>query len=307
MTRNDQDGDLAGTIAVDNLDQLHLSAARARRRLLEAPGLISWVRLQITPTMGGAQDGMPRAASKTAPLPLRADAVDDSDDAFARLLEWVSYWAGELDADPPVAIRAKWATPDDPRGFRAGTTPDGAGLLVQTATTWLLTRQDRIELNDSAAAYFDDVADITFQLRQRYPRAPRPARGVLERPCPVCDRFSYGAEWVEGGGVEDFALSCSHCGHTETAVSFIKAGRVRELLHELREEHADPRSEWWTKRKAVLELDIRIQTLNRYITEDDLPTYTVDGVVYVNTEELLALYRRKRMTKKGFNATPKSA
>ena len=74
-------------------DLLHLAAARARLRLLEAPTLVGYVRALMVPAMGGAQDGMPRAASKTPPLPLRADAIDDTDDVWSRLLYWVNYWA----------------------------------------------------------------------------------------------------------------------------------------------------------------------------------------------------------------------
>lgn len=284
-------------------DLLHLAAARARRRLLEVAGLVAYVRTLVVPAMGGASDGMPRAASKTAPLPLRADAVDDSDDAYARLLEWVSYWARELATEPPVAVQVKWRAKDEPDGFRAGTTPAGAGLLVKLVTTWLLTHQDRIVVHASAQAYLDDVADMVWKLRAKYPRAPRPERGVLERPCPVCDRFTFGASWPGEAAVDEFELVCSFCGHTEQAAAFIREGRVRELLHELREEHADPRSEWWTKRQAQSELEITKQTLNRYIAEGSLPTYTADGTVYVNTEDLLTLWRAKRSAKRGTQMT----
>jgi len=67
----------------------------------------------------------------------------------------------------------------------------------------------------------------------------------------------------------------------------MKTGRVRELLHELRQEHAEPKSEWWTKRQAILELGITIQSLNRYITEG-LITATYSGTVYVHTDDLFS-------------------
>ncbi|ROP78313.1 hypothetical protein EDF18_0959 [Frigoribacterium sp. PhB107] len=283
-------------------DLLHLAAARARRRLLEADGLVAYIRTLVVPPLGGASDGMPRAASKTPPLPLRADAVDDTDDTYARLIEWVSYWAGQLTTEPPVALQVKWAAKDEPAGFRAGTTPAGAGLLVKMLTTWLLTRQDQILGQPAAQEYLDDVADIVWKLRSKYPRAPRPERGVLERPCPVCDRFTFGATWPGQAAVEEFELVCSFCGHSEAAAAFIRDGRVRELLHELREEHADPRSEWWTKRQAQMELDIGKTTLNRYIADGDLQTYTVDGTVYVSTEDLLTLWRTKRAASRGVAA-----
>jgi hypothetical protein len=316
MTRRDENGDLQGMTPNDDLDELHLAAARARQRLLEAPSIISWVRAQLTPAMGGAQDGMPRPPSQTsAPLPLRADAVDDSDDAFARILYWVAYWANLYEETAPALVVTHWRVQGETAGFRAGITPEGVSGLVRTATTWLLAHQDRILMHEDARTYLDDVTDIIWQLHRSYPTAPRPARGVLDRPCPVCDHFAFGAEWPDHSDiswpdhppVDDFTLRCSFCEHTETAQSFIKAGRVRELLHELREEHADVKSEWWTKRQAVLELGITVQSVNRYIATDGLPTYTAGGVVYVNVEELLELYRSKRVAKKLNNATPRSA
>jgi hypothetical protein len=303
MTRDDENGDLAGATPADGLDELHLAAARARRSLLEAPSIIGWVRAQVTPAMGGSQDGMPRAASKTAPLPLRADAVDDSDDAFARILYWVAYWSGLYEEQAPSAVQAHWRVQGETVGFRAGVTAEGASGLVSIATTWLLTRQDRILLHEDARTYLDDVADIVWQLHQRYPTAPRAARGVLDRPCPVCDRFAFGADWPDHSDaqwpdqppVDDFTLRCSFCEYSETSESFIRSGRVRELLHELREEHADPKSEWWTIRQAVTELDVTRRTLERYIADGQLPTYTAGGTLHVSSEELLDLWRRKRM------------
>jgi hypothetical protein len=144
--------------------------------------------------------------------------------------------------------------------------------------------------------------------------APHPTRGVLDRPCPICDRFTFGADWPEHPEitypeptpVDDFTLRCSFCEHTEDASTCIRAGRVRELIHELREDHAEPRSEWWTKRQAVVELDMTMRSLDNYI-RDGLGTYTVERQVYVNVEEVLIMWRSKRMKRNGTFATPRSA
>jgi hypothetical protein len=106
--------------------------------------------------------------------------------------------------------------------------------------------------------------------------------------------------------VDDFTLRCSFCEHTEDASTCIRAGRVRELIHELREDHAEPRSEWWTKRQAVVELDMTMRSLDNYI-RDGLGTYTVERQVYVNVEEVLIMWRSKRMKRNGTFATPRSA
>ena len=280
---------------------LQLAAARARRRLLEAPALVGYVRALMVPGLGGAQDGMPRAASKTAPLPLRADAVDDTDDIYARLTHWVHYWGRILGATPPSAVLVHWARDGEAAGFRAETTPAGAQALLQQVTLWLLVRHDPIAAHVDGPTYFDDVNGMLRDLWAKYPTAPRAARGVLDRACPVCDRFAFGAHWPDDAEVDGFVLACSFCGHSQPAADFIRAGRVRELMHELREEHAEPRSEWWTKRQAVVELDITMRTLDRYIV-GGLGTYTVQGTVYVNTEDLLALWREKRAKARGTQA-----
>jgi hypothetical protein len=287
-------------------DLLHLAAARARRRLLEAPALVGYVRALMVPGLSGAQDGMPRAASKTAPLPMRADAVDDTDDVFARLTYWVNYWAGTYQVQPPSAVLVHWAREGEAAGFRAETTSAGATKLLEQVTTWLLVRHDLITHHEAGEVYFDDVNGMLRDLWAKYPTAPRAPRGVLDRACPICDRFTFGAHWPDDAGVDGFVLSCSFCGHTEAAAAFIKAGRVRELMHELREEHADPKSEWWTKRKAVVELDMTMRTLDNYV-RDGLATYTVDGSVYVHVDDLLAMWREKRVKRKGTYATPRSA
>lgn len=187
---------------------------------------------------------MPRPASKTAPLPVTAYAADDTDDVYARLLHWVSYWAGVYQVAPPATMQVRWARDREVTGFRASTPPEDACPPTQLATLWLLARHDLLAGHDTGMIYFEDVADMMRDLRGQFPRAPRPPRGVLDRPCPVCGQYAFGATWT-GDSVEHFELRCSKCEHTEDATSFIKAGRVRELLHELRAEHAEPKSEWW--------------------------------------------------------------
>lgn len=288
--------DTLDAVETSDADELRLAAARARLRLTEAPDVIGWVRAQMTPGVGGAQDGMPRSASKTPPLPLRADAVDDADDAFTRLLHWLGFWSARFNEVAPALIVTHWRVEGETAGFRAGTSPEGAQALTSSVTLWLLARHDRMLDEHTSRTYFDDVADIVWQLRSRYPTSPRRQRAVLDRACPLCDRFTYGAEWLSED-VTDFELRCSFCDHHQDAGDFLKAGRVRELMHELREEHVDPKAEWWTKRQALTELEMGRSTLDRYITEG-LPTYTADSTVFVRVEELLALWREKRARQK---------
>lgn len=225
------------TIELDEATTLALTAARARRRLLEAPGLVAYMRTLVVPTLGGAKDGMPRAASKEPPAPMHVDALDDSDSVYAQLVNWVDYWAERLSARPPATLAAVWRNDSDVQGFRGTVTPPGAGQLVSFLTTWLLIRHDQIAAHEFGRAYFDDVSDIVRTAHGKYPRAPRGDRHVLPRPCPVCDRFALGAEW-QSEDVADFVLRCDHCGHEEPAALHLGVKRVQELIRDLREEHA---------------------------------------------------------------------
>ena len=224
------------TPEVDEETARALAAVRARRTLNDAAGLIAYARALAVPSLGTMSDGMPRAASKEAPLPFRADAIDDTDDAYARLIQWVTYWADTLEANPPATVVVVWKRGDDEQGFRAEATPAGAGQLVQILVTWLLIRWDQMLAHGGGEAFVEDVGDIFRPLFAKYPRAPRGQRRVLPRPCPVCDRFAFGAEW-RSENVTDFVLRCEHCGHEEAAAEHLAAKRVRELVRDLREEH----------------------------------------------------------------------
>lgn len=226
------------TPEVDAETAYALAAVRARRQLRDAPGLIAYARALAVPSLGTMSDGMPRAASKEAPLPFRADAIDDTDDAYARLVEWVTNWADILQVNPPATIGVLWRRgTGEGWGFRAEATPAGAGQLVQILTTWLLIRWDAMLAADAGRAFIDDIGDILRPLFGKYPRAPRGERQVLPRPCPVCDHFAFGAEW-HSEEVADFVLRCEHCGHEETAAEHLTVKRVRELVRDLREERA---------------------------------------------------------------------
>ncbi|QCR43429.1 hypothetical protein C1N91_07585 [Curtobacterium sp. SGAir0471] len=230
----------AGEAAVDPTALLSLAAARARLRLNEAPGLIAYVRTLVVPAGAQRSDGLPRPASKEAPAPLRVDAVDESDAAYAQLLHWVSYWSDELHIAPPVTATYAWADGREVQGFRAGVTPDGAAALVLNVTIWLLTHQDKIERHQHAGAYFDDVATIVWELRQKFPRDGRGPRPVIPRPCPVCGDASMGVEW-QSEQLQDFTLTCTYCGFEGDTAALLKERDLAELFRDMRaEEVAEP-------------------------------------------------------------------
>jgi hypothetical protein len=219
--------------------------------------------------------------------------VDEADSAYAQLLNWVGYWAETLHVVPPVTATYAWSNEREVQGFRAGVTPEGAGLLVKNLTVWLLTHQDTIERHEYAGSYFDDVAGIIWQLRKKFPRSGRCTRPVFPRPCPVCDSPSMGVEW-QSEHLTDFTLVCAYCGFEGNTAALLKDADVHELMRDMRVEEAAEATSWWTKKQAAREMRITPQTLNRYIQHDGLETHTADGSVYVNAGQLRELWRTKQ-------------
>lgn len=288
---------------VDSAVLLTLAATRARQRLSEAPGLIAYVRTLVTPAGAQRSDGQPRPASKEAPAPLRVDAVDEADSAYAQLLNWVRNWSETLHLAPPVTATYAWSNAREVQGFRGGVTPEGAGILVKNLTVWLLTHQDKIERHEYAGSYFDDVAEIIWDLRKKFPRSGRGTRPVFPRSCPVCDSPSMGVEW-QSEQLTDFTLICAYCGFEGSTVALLKDPHVSELMRDMRVEDTPETTSWWTKKQAVREMRLTPQTLNRYIQHDGLATHTADGTVYVNAEQLRELWRAKRSRDKANRAIP---
>ncbi|ROP65650.1 hypothetical protein EDF55_0088 [Curtobacterium sp. ZW137] len=280
---------------------LSFAAARARQRLNDAAGLIAYVRTLVAPSGVQRSDGLPRPASKDAPAPLRVNAVDAADSAYAQLVNWVGYWSETLHLSPPVTATYAWSNAREVQGFRGGVTPEGAGMLVKNLTVWLLTHQDKIERHEYAGSYFDDGAAIIWDLRKKFPRSGRGTRPVFPRSCPVCDSPSMGVEW-QSEQLTDFTLICAYCGFEGSTVALLKDPHVSELMRDMRVEDTPETTSWWTKKQAVREMRLTPQTLNRYIQHDGLATHTADGTVYVNADQLRELWRAKRSRDKANRA-----
>ncbi|TFD80860.1 hypothetical protein [Cryobacterium psychrophilum] len=188
---------------------------RLLSHLEEAPDLVAHIRAQVIPAMGGAQ-GERVDASKEAPLPLRADAMEDTDDLFGRLVDWAAALAAEMGVKPPEAAVGLWDGADQCRGFRAATGPVAAYRLALEVTKWLSGRAESIAYLPSAEAFTTAVIELVRTYRKRYPMAPRPPRRYQPKPCPVCNEAALFVHWPDNtaAGVE---VKCEVCHHVVEA------------------------------------------------------------------------------------------
>jgi hypothetical protein len=180
---------------------------RAHRALLDAPEIAMHVRGIATNGKVERGDTLPEWSA-----PMRITATDDLDEMYAQLVNWVIYWAETLEVQPPASTVVAWSNAKEVQGFRAGTTPDGAAMLVRLQTMWLLGKHEQITASDAGPAYLLDVSRFVFAVNAKYPsKQPRPKQ-VSPRPCPVCSEPTVGAEWASED-VLDVRIVCDHCGH----------------------------------------------------------------------------------------------
>lgn len=196
----------------------HVRDLRARKALGIIPDVIFHIRTLIEAAAGRSERGVEISVEST---PLIAQWVDDSDELYANLVDWVGYWARQMETMPTATAAVAWRSFDDSHssignvdntvnGFKAGTTPAGARMLTRLQTMWLLGKNPQILLHPSASVYQDGITDIIYKLRSRYPTAPRPERLVSPRVCEVCGQPEMVAEWPEDGSqdVHDVVIHC---------------------------------------------------------------------------------------------------
>jgi len=288
------------TEAISPTVMLDLSAVRARKGLRDAADLLTHVRSLVPPSGTQRPDGQPRSKQQGSRLPFREDALEESDSVYAQLLDWTRSWADALTLPLPVTAGYAWSNQAGPQGFRSAVTPEGAHALTANLATWLLLHDDKIRRHPTAGTFYEDIADLMWNLSKKFPRESRGMRPVLPRPCPICGDPSMGVEW-RSEQLLDFTLICTYCGFEGDTTALLKDRDVRTLMNDMRIEEAAEASSWWTKKQAAREMRITPQTLNRYIQRDGLKTHTADGTVYVNADQLRELWRGKRVGKLAIN------
>jgi hypothetical protein len=193
---------------------------KTRRALSSLPDLVGYVRECVDTTLRSERGGHVLQES----TPLVTGWVDDADEAFAQVLNWVVFWSEELKVAAPSAGLVAWSNQVEVQGFRAGTSPAGARALVSLLVMWLNLREEAIDASPSCEVYRSDVVSIVGNLYGRHPMSPRPAPVVSARPCPVCGDFEVRGEFFR----EPMAAAEMR---GELAVSFLgKDERAARLL-----------------------------------------------------------------------------
>ncbi|GIT80202.1 hypothetical protein LLS1_18710 [Leifsonia sp. LS1] len=193
-------------VETDDQREERIQQWRLSRALRDAPEIFAHVRALAISGRTERGDEVPHLDS-----PLRITAEDDIDDRYARLNEWVDYFAAQLTIAPPVVrIAARRHDNQDIQGFRVGVTPEGASVLVSLLTMWLNIHHEQIINHDQYLAYREDVIEFLGELSGRYPVDRGREKPVLPRPCPACGLPAVRAEWWSEN-THDVKVACELC------------------------------------------------------------------------------------------------
>jgi hypothetical protein len=194
-----------------------LRAHRARTALNQAADLAAHMRAAVLHTDGRTEGGTWLPEAKT---PLSSVKTDDADELYARIIEWVTYWAGELDPAAVGTLPRGWTRiiQDSPAanpqvqllGFRAGTNAPLARLLVGAQTSWLLRHDAQIAELPDADQYQIDINKLIWDYRAKYGLTRARERHVRPAECPACGEHAVSAVWT-GEGLTDVIISCEDC------------------------------------------------------------------------------------------------
>lgn len=181
---------------------------RYEQHLDQLPILVEHLRDRANPTKAGSLNERVSGGGGEASTPLRLDPVDDCDDLWAALVEYLGEAAEKLQ-DPAPATARSWTAGGSVRGIPAWMSADDAYRAAYELIAWLIDRAPRIhalELTDSEEHLFA----LIRKLMSRYvvPPIERPSR---RRMCSVCGEYAVVVDWVIGDVGE---AKCRVCGAT---------------------------------------------------------------------------------------------
>lgn len=207
---------------------------RFRRAMQDAPGVVGFVLASRLKFAAGGQS-VPVSGTREPPLPFRESAVDDADAAYALLVQWVVVWAELLGEVAPSAVQVAWRRElvsgglvvdgeripdtggvptgeDEPVGFPAGTTPEGATGLVRLLTSWLLQRHPRIVVAGPAVEYMTELTDVLGRIARAHRTVVDRRQGHAQRSrvCPICGDDAVLVSWYSAD-TSDLIVQCHGC------------------------------------------------------------------------------------------------
>lgn len=183
---------------------------RTRFLLGQTPDLIAHILPQVIPSMAIASGERVSGGGFKAPLPLQAQALEDANDLYAQLMNWMISHARSNGLRPPVLALGYARLDDDARGLPSWSTPATARDYVQSLADWYGKHELVIAGGPPASvqAWVDDLGEMLRTLNGRYPQAPRRTQPAAPRPCEICEQREVRATW-HGETVE---VRCSACG-----------------------------------------------------------------------------------------------
>lgn len=183
---------------------------RFEQHLDQLPVLLETMRDHAHPLKAAGLSERVSGGGGEAPLPFRADPVDDCDDLWAALVEYIGEVAERLQETSPAAVGASWASSNGVRGIGAGASGDQAYKAGYALIAWLIDRAPRVR-----DLHLDDTEQHLFglirKLSRRYVEAPPIERPEHRRLCTVCGEKAVLTDWVLGDAGE---ASCRVCGAT---------------------------------------------------------------------------------------------
>lgn len=180
---------------------------RYEQFLDQLPILLETMREHANPLKAAGLSERVSGGGGEAPLPFRADPVDDCDDLWSALVEYVGEVAERLQDAAPGAAGASWASSNGIRGIGAGVSGDQAYKAGFVLIAWAIDRAEKIQalgLRDSE----DHLFSLIRKLMGRYvvPPIERPSR---RRLCSVCGEYAVVVDWILGDAGE---AACAVCG-----------------------------------------------------------------------------------------------
>lgn len=207
----------------ENNDQPSLMTARHGRfcdrcyyaiksALDRAPEIVEHVTSLIRQNISAGEDRVD--GTREAPLPFNAQAFNDANEMYSRLVYWSTHWAQRFGVRPPSPAARAWRNEHRIIGLPNDIEPQSARYAVGIMAKWLTINLDEIleQLPIDDVNYFRDELREVYQVDARWPRVPRPYYSKL--PCP--DDGGRIAVYPPAHVGADSTYKCERCGRLFT-------------------------------------------------------------------------------------------